>query len=120
MSNQQCLFDGIRRQTMRRLEVGQPQIKINREFSLTSTIMFNLWIQFLETGSVGRKLGQGCPSTMTTKEDRHLCIIVTGMLQLLNSLVSCMWPQEPKFQERLFPEDFMKTLYIKTWCLRHS
>lgn len=60
---------------MGRLEAGQSQVQICREFNLTASVVCNLWKQFQDTGSIERKPGQGRPRATTAREDRHLSII---------------------------------------------
>ncbi|GBM04249.1 hypothetical protein AVEN_41057-1 [Araneus ventricosus] len=73
MSNHQRLDDGMRWRIVGRLEAGQSQVQICREFNLTPSVVCNLWKQCQDTGSIERKPGQGRPRA--TKEDRYLSII---------------------------------------------
>ncbi|GBM70273.1 hypothetical protein AVEN_63920-1 [Araneus ventricosus] len=101
MSNHQQLDDGMRWRIVGRLEAGQSQVQICREFNLTPSVVCNLWKQFQDTGSNERKPGQGCPRTTMATEDRYLSIIARrnrGGIQLLSSPVTCMRPQEPVYQ----------------------
>ncbi|GBM12593.1 hypothetical protein AVEN_146776-1 [Araneus ventricosus] len=75
MSNHQRLDDGIRWRIVERLEAGQSQVQICREFNLTPSVVRNLWKQFQDTGSIDRKPGQGRPRATTATEDRYLSII---------------------------------------------
>ncbi|GFV83552.1 HTH_Tnp_Tc3_2 domain-containing protein [Trichonephila clavipes] len=63
---------------MGRLKTSWSQIQICREFNLTPGVVFNLQFekQFWDTGSVERKLRQGCPRVTETREYQHLSIIV--------------------------------------------
>ncbi|GFW08278.1 uncharacterized protein TNCV_1655931 [Trichonephila clavipes] len=100
MSNCQRLDDGMKWPIVWRLEAGQCQVQICREFKLTPIFVCNLWKWFQDTGSIGRKPGQGHPRATTAREDRHLSIIArrnTEGLQLLSSLLTCMQPQEPVY-----------------------
>ncbi|GBN69148.1 hypothetical protein AVEN_128501-1 [Araneus ventricosus] len=58
MSNHQRLDDGMRWRIVWRLEAGQSQVQICREFNLTPSVVCNLWKQFQDTGSIERKPGQ--------------------------------------------------------------
>ncbi|GBL95208.1 hypothetical protein AVEN_253535-1 [Araneus ventricosus] len=100
MSNHQRLDDGMRWRIVGRLEAGQSQVRICREFNLTPSITCNLWKQFQDTGSIKKKPWQGRPRATTATEDRHLSIIArrNRVLQLLSSPVTCMQPQEPVYQ----------------------
>ncbi|GBM45040.1 Transposable element Tc1 transposase [Araneus ventricosus] len=75
MSNHQRLDDGMRWRIMGRLEAGQSQVQICREFNLTPSVVCNLWKQFQDTGSIERKPEQGRPRATTATEDRYLSII---------------------------------------------
>ncbi|GBL75556.1 hypothetical protein AVEN_154895-1 [Araneus ventricosus] len=72
MSNHQRLDDGMRWRIVGRLEAGQSQVQICREFNLAPSVVFNLWKQFQDTGSIERKPGQGHPRATTATEDRYL------------------------------------------------
>ncbi|GBO13833.1 hypothetical protein AVEN_191936-1 [Araneus ventricosus] len=75
MSNHQHLDDGMRWRIVGRLEAGQPQVQIFREFNLTPNVVCNFWKQFQDTGSIERKSGQGRPRATTATEDRYLSLI---------------------------------------------
>ncbi|GBL71645.1 hypothetical protein AVEN_62927-1 [Araneus ventricosus] len=75
MNNHQSLDDGMRWRIVGRLETGQSQVQICREFNLTPSVMCNLWKQFQDTGSIERKPGQGRPRATTATEDCYLSII---------------------------------------------
>ncbi|GBL75045.1 hypothetical protein AVEN_243833-1 [Araneus ventricosus] len=75
MSNHQRLDDGMRWRIVGRLEAGQSQVQICREFNLTPSVVCNLWKQLQDTGSIERKPGQGRPRATTATEDRYLSII---------------------------------------------
>ncbi|GBN53459.1 hypothetical protein AVEN_38563-1 [Araneus ventricosus] len=75
MSNQQHLDDGMRWRILGRLEVGQSEVQICREFNLTPSVVCNLWKQFQDIGPIERKTGQGRPRATTATEDRYLSII---------------------------------------------
>ncbi|GBN43971.1 Transposable element Tcb2 transposase [Araneus ventricosus] len=59
----------------KRLEAGQSQVQIRRDFNLTPSVVCNLRKQFQDTGSIERKPGQGRPRATTATEDRYLSII---------------------------------------------
>ncbi|GBN48829.1 Transposable element Tc1 transposase [Araneus ventricosus] len=75
MSNHQRLDDGMRWRIAGRLEAGQSQVQICREFDLTSSVVCNLRKQFRDTVSIERKPGQGRPRATTATEDRYLSSI---------------------------------------------
>ncbi|GBN43219.1 Transposable element Tcb2 transposase [Araneus ventricosus] len=111
MSNYQRLDHGMRWRIVGRLEAGQSQVQICREFNLTPSVVCNLWKQFQDTGSIERKPGQGHPRATTATEDRYLSIIarLNGVLQLLISPVTCLQPQETVYQGRV----------RLAWCREH-
>ncbi|GFV38252.1 transposable element Tcb2 transposase [Trichonephila clavipes] len=51
-----------------RLEAGQCQVQICREFNLTPSVSCNLWKKFKDTGSIERKLGPSRPRATTVRE----------------------------------------------------
>ncbi|GBM60679.1 hypothetical protein AVEN_62629-1 [Araneus ventricosus] len=55
MSDHQRLDDEMRWRIVGRLEAGQSQIQICREFNLTPNVVCNLWKQFQNTGSIDKK-----------------------------------------------------------------
>ncbi|GBM33736.1 hypothetical protein AVEN_47041-1 [Araneus ventricosus] len=75
MSNHQRLDDGMRWRIVGKLETGQSQVQICREFNLTPRVVCNLWKQFQDTGSIERKPGQRRPRATTATEDHYLSII---------------------------------------------
>ncbi|GBL80570.1 Transposable element Tcb2 transposase [Araneus ventricosus] len=75
MSNHQRLDDGMRWRIVGRLEAGQSQVQICREFNLTPSVVCNLWKQFQDTGSIERKPRQGRPRATTSTDDRYSSII---------------------------------------------
>ncbi|GBO41202.1 hypothetical protein AVEN_104559-1 [Araneus ventricosus] len=58
-----------------RLEGGQSQVQICREFNLMPSAVCDLWKQFQDTGSIERKSGQSRPRATTAPEDRYLSLI---------------------------------------------
>lgn len=75
MSHHQRLDDGMRWRIVGRLEAGQSQVQICREFNLTPSVVCNLWKQFQDTGSIKRKPGQGRPRATTARDDRYLAVL---------------------------------------------
>ncbi|GFX46275.1 uncharacterized protein TNCV_1372171 [Trichonephila clavipes] len=79
-----------------RLEAGQCQVQICRDFTLVPCVVCNQWKQFQGTGSIKRKYGQGHSRATTAREDPHLSIIARcnrGTTASQLSLVTCMQPQ---------------------------
>ncbi|GBO26509.1 hypothetical protein AVEN_53650-1 [Araneus ventricosus] len=75
MNNHQRLDDGMSWRIVGRLEAGQSQVQICREFNLTPSVVYDLWKQFQDTGSIERKPGQGRPRATKATEKRYLAII---------------------------------------------
>lgn len=74
MSSHKRLDDGMRWRIVGRLEAGQSQLQVATEFNITPSVVSNLWKQFLETGSISRKPGQGRPRATTDNEDHYLAL----------------------------------------------
>ncbi|GFS81844.1 uncharacterized protein TNCV_1544721 [Trichonephila clavipes] len=92
MSDYQRLDDGIRWQIVGRLETGQCEVQICREFNLTPSIVCNLWKQLQDIGLLERKHRQVRlrATTPTSIEDQHLSIIARHNRQLFSySLLVC-------------------------------
>ncbi|GFV66097.1 HTH_Tnp_Tc3_2 domain-containing protein [Trichonephila clavipes] len=75
MSNHQRLDDGRRWPIVGRLEAGQCQGQIYREFNLTPSVVCNLGKQFQDIRSLEGKPEQGHPRATTTREDQYLSIV---------------------------------------------
>ncbi|GBN10984.1 hypothetical protein AVEN_13648-1 [Araneus ventricosus] len=75
MSNHQRLDDGMRWRIVGRLEAGQSQVYICREFNLTPSVVRNLWKQSRIPDPSRERLGQGRPRATTATEDRYMSII---------------------------------------------
>lgn len=89
MSNHQHLENGMRWRIVRRLEAGQSQFQIYR-FQCNNDIVFNLWKQLHNIGSLQKKPGKGRPKRIT------ICQLqrdITGLLQLISCLVTSMRPK---------------------------
>ncbi|GFX18083.1 HTH_Tnp_Tc3_2 domain-containing protein [Trichonephila clavipes] len=65
----------MRWQIVGKLEAGECQVQICREFNLMPSVMCYLWKQFQDTGSIEKKPGQGRLRASAAREDRHLSII---------------------------------------------
>ncbi|GFT41344.1 transposable element Tcb2 transposase [Trichonephila clavipes] len=89
MSNHQCIDDGIRWGIAESLESGQRQVKICTEFSLTPSVVCNLWIQFQSTEFIDRKSEEVRPKATTSKEDRSLSIKTRRNRRTTVSQLSC-------------------------------
>ncbi|GBO08894.1 hypothetical protein AVEN_224414-1, partial [Araneus ventricosus] len=84
MSNHQRLDDGMRWRIVGRLEAGQSQVQICREFNLTPSVVCNLWKQFQDTGSIQRKPGGGVDPEFILMDDNerpHRALLVDEFLE---------------------------------------
>ncbi|GFW65602.1 HTH_Tnp_Tc3_2 domain-containing protein [Trichonephila clavipes] len=79
----------MRWQIMGRLEAGQCQVQIRREFNLTPSEVCNLWKQLQNTGYIERKPEHGRPRATTAREDPHLSIIARRNRRAAASQLSC-------------------------------
>lgn len=71
MSNYQRLDHGMMSRNAGRQETRQSQVKIPRDFNVTSGVLSNLWKQFKDTRFIERKTGQGRPRATMANEDRY-------------------------------------------------
>ncbi|GFT41772.1 integrase catalytic domain-containing protein [Trichonephila clavipes] len=59
-----------------RLEGGQTQAEVAQAIGVSQSVISRIWNRFLETGSAGRKPGQGRRRATTLNEDRKLVLTV--------------------------------------------
>ncbi|GFV57691.1 transposable element Tcb2 transposase [Trichonephila clavipes] len=57
-----------------RLEEGQTQAETVKVFGVSQSVISRVWNHFLETGSAGRRPGQGRRRATTPNEDRYLVL----------------------------------------------
>ncbi|GFW27804.1 HTH_Tnp_Tc3_2 domain-containing protein [Trichonephila clavipes] len=57
-----------------RLEGGQTQAEIVQAIGVSQSVISKIWNRFLETGSAGRRPGQGRRLATTPNEDRYLVL----------------------------------------------
>ncbi|GFV60097.1 transposable element Tcb2 transposase [Trichonephila clavipes] len=57
-----------------RLEGGQTQAEVAQAIGVSESVISRIWNRFLETGSVGRRPGQGRRRATTPNEDRYLVL----------------------------------------------
>ncbi|GFU10557.1 transposable element Tcb2 transposase [Trichonephila clavipes] len=57
-----------------RLEGGQTQAEVAQAIGVSQSLIFRIWNRFLETGSAGRRPGQGRRRATTPNEDRYLVL----------------------------------------------
>jgi transposase-like protein len=74
MSEHHCLEKGTRWRIVGRLEAGQSQAQVAREFSATPSVVSSLWSQFQNSGTVSRRTGQGRPRATMPNEDQYLVL----------------------------------------------
>ncbi|GFW69730.1 transposable element Tcb2 transposase [Trichonephila clavipes] len=56
------------------LEEGQTQAEVAQAIGVSQSVISRIWNRFLETGSAGRRPGQGRRRTTTPNEDRYLVL----------------------------------------------
>ncbi|GFW60145.1 HTH_Tnp_Tc3_2 domain-containing protein [Trichonephila clavipes] len=54
---------------------GQTQAEIVQAIRVSQSVISRIWNHFLETGSAGRRLGQGRRRATTLNEDRYLVLM---------------------------------------------
>ncbi|GFX78874.1 transposable element Tcb2 transposase [Trichonephila clavipes] len=59
-----------------RLEGGQTQVEVAQAIGVSQSVISRIWTLFLETGSAGRRPGQGRKRATTPNEDRYLVLKV--------------------------------------------
>ncbi|GFS87461.1 transposable element Tcb2 transposase [Trichonephila clavipes] len=57
-----------------RLEGGQTQAEVAQAIGVSQSVIFRIWNRFLETGSAGRRPGQGRRRATTPNEDLYLVL----------------------------------------------
>ncbi|GFT09421.1 HTH_Tnp_Tc3_2 domain-containing protein [Trichonephila clavipes] len=57
-----------------RLERGQTQAEVAQAIGVFQSVISRIWNRFLETGSAGRRPGQGRRRATTPNEDRYLVL----------------------------------------------
>ncbi|GFV46966.1 HTH_Tnp_Tc3_2 domain-containing protein [Trichonephila clavipes] len=85
--------------TVNKLETGETEIRICREFNFTPRVVFNLTKQFQNTAF--KKPRQGLSRATTTREDSHLSIIARH-----NRYVVAL-----RFSHEFLASDFRRVLY---------
>ncbi|GFW07034.1 HTH_Tnp_Tc3_2 domain-containing protein [Trichonephila clavipes] len=74
MSQRRNLTDSEAWRVVGRLEGGQTQAEIAQVIGVSQSLISRIWNRFLETGSAGRRPGQGCRRATTPNEDRYLVL----------------------------------------------
>ncbi|GFX46180.1 uncharacterized protein TNCV_2298291 [Trichonephila clavipes] len=76
MSQQSHLTDSEAWRVVGRLEGGQTQAEVAQSIGVSQSVISRIWNRFLETGSAGRRPGQGRRWATTPNEDRYLVYLV--------------------------------------------
>ncbi|GFV73331.1 transposable element Tcb2 transposase [Trichonephila clavipes] len=74
MSQQSPLTDSDAWRVVGRLEGGQTQVVVAQAIGVSQSVISRIWNRFLETGSAGRRPGQGRRRATTPNEDRYLVL----------------------------------------------
>ncbi|GFV52460.1 HTH_Tnp_Tc3_2 domain-containing protein [Trichonephila clavipes] len=74
MSQRSHLTDSEAWTVVDRLEGGQTQAEVAQAIGVSQSVISRIWNRFLETGSAGRRLGQGHRRATTPNEDRYLVL----------------------------------------------
>ncbi|GFU87077.1 transposable element Tcb2 transposase [Trichonephila clavipes] len=74
MSQRSHLTDSEAWRVVGRLEGGQIQAEVTQAIGVSQSVISRIWNRFLETGSAGRRPGQGRRRTTTLNEDRYLVL----------------------------------------------
>ncbi|GFW29828.1 transposable element Tcb2 transposase [Trichonephila clavipes] len=74
MSQRSHLTDSKAWRVVGRLEEGQTQAEAVQALVVSQSVISRVWNRFLETGSVGRRPGQGRRRATTPNEDRYLVL----------------------------------------------
>ncbi|GFT90853.1 transposable element Tcb2 transposase [Trichonephila clavipes] len=74
MSQRSHLTDSDAWRVVGRLERGQTQAEVAQAIGVSQRVISRIWNRFLETGSAGRRPGQGRRRATTPNEDRYLVL----------------------------------------------
>ncbi|GFY02304.1 transposable element Tcb2 transposase [Trichonephila clavipes] len=74
MSRRSHLTDSEALRVVDRLEGGQTQAEVAQAIGVSQNVISRIWNRFLETGSAGRRPGQGRRRATTPNEDRYLVL----------------------------------------------
>ncbi|GFV11403.1 HTH_Tnp_Tc3_2 domain-containing protein [Trichonephila clavipes] len=75
MSQGSHLTDSEAWRVVGRLEGGQTQAEVAKAIEVSQSVISRIWNRFLETGSAGRRPGQGRRRPTTPNEDRYLVLM---------------------------------------------
>ncbi|GFS55324.1 transposable element Tcb2 transposase [Trichonephila clavipes] len=79
MSQRSHLTDSEAWGIVGRLEGGQTQAEVAQAIGVSQSVISRIWNRFLETGSAGRRPGQGRRRATTPNEDRYLVLTARNM-----------------------------------------
>ncbi|GFU67716.1 transposable element Tcb2 transposase [Trichonephila clavipes] len=74
ISQRSNLTDSEAWRVVGRLEGGQTQAEVAQAIGVSQSVLSRIWNRFLETGSAGRRPGQGRRRAATPDEDRYLVL----------------------------------------------
>ncbi|GFV80938.1 HTH_Tnp_Tc3_2 domain-containing protein [Trichonephila clavipes] len=74
MSQRSHLTDSEAWRVIGRLEGGHTQAEVAQAIGVSQSVICRIWKRFLETGSAGRRPGQGRRWATTPNEDRYLVL----------------------------------------------
>ncbi|GFV72564.1 transposable element Tcb2 transposase [Trichonephila clavipes] len=74
ISQRSHLTDSEAWRVVGRLEVVQTQAEAAQAIGMSQSVISRIWNRFFETGSAGRRPGQGRRRTTTPNEDRYLVL----------------------------------------------
>ncbi|GFX43011.1 transposable element Tcb2 transposase [Trichonephila clavipes] len=74
MSQRSHLIDSEAWRVVGRLEGGQTQVEVAQAIGVSQSVISRIWNRFLETGSAGRRPGQGRRRATTPNKDRYLVL----------------------------------------------
>ncbi|GFX23783.1 transposable element Tcb2 transposase [Trichonephila clavipes] len=74
MSQRSHLTDSEAWRVVGRLEGGQTQAEVAQAIGVSQSVLSRIWNRFLETGSAGRRPGQGRRQATMPNEDRYLVL----------------------------------------------
>ncbi|GFT21137.1 transposable element Tcb2 transposase [Trichonephila clavipes] len=74
MSQRSHLTDSEAWRVVGRLEGGQTQAEVAQAIGVSQSVISRIWNRFMETGSAGRRPGQGRRRETTPNEDRYLVL----------------------------------------------
>ncbi|GFU51761.1 HTH_Tnp_Tc3_2 domain-containing protein [Trichonephila clavipes] len=74
MSHRSHLTDSEAWRVVGRLERGQTQAEVAQAIGVSQSVISRIWNSFLETGSAGRRPGQGRRRATMPNEDRYLVL----------------------------------------------